>query len=375
MKKQKEQFLVLSNHPSRLDPFYTCRAIQPRMINMMANRYFFHWKIPGFLLSHVGAIPAKLYQADVGALKNFYRAVDKGRNVGIMIEGINSVNGEYMGMAAGTAKLVKKIGLPIISHRIDGAFLTNAKWRKGKVRKGKTILTSKLLISKEDLAKLSVEEVEEMLNKEFYYDDFKWSSENKIEWRGGDLATNIHYALYFCPKCKSEFRIKSHDNKIYCTDCQNGASINKHYEIAPLNEGDIVPESISMWYNLQREEVFNECGVDDNFDNSPKLEKVQLFMWNKSGRKEVLVGEGILTMDKEFLTYTPELGRDQEIKIPLKNVPAVPINYNEGFEIFYGEHYLFKFKENPLHSTKWAITIEQNFRHVHGLLAHNHFIK
>ncbi|MCL2862240.1 MAG: 1-acyl-sn-glycerol-3-phosphate acyltransferase [Firmicutes bacterium] len=376
MRKEKEQFLLLSNHPSRLDPFYTCRAIQPKMLNMFANRYFFHWCIPGYLLKQVGGIPTKLYQADVGALKNFYRSVEKGRNVGIMIEGINSVNGEYMGMAQGTAKLVKKIGLPIISHRIDGAFLTNAKWRKGEIRKGKVVLTARKLISKEDLAKLSVEEVEDLLNKEFYFDDFKWSKENNIEWKGGDLATNINYALYFCPKCKSEFEIVSHDNKIYCPKCGNGASINKDYSISPLNEDDIIPESISKWYNLQREDVFiklklmnEEVGNKGNEDckiSHQLIESVQLFMWNKSGRKEVCVGEGTLTLDKDYLSYISEKGHEVSLQIPLKNVPAVPLNYNEGIEIFHGEHYLFKFKDNPLHSTKWAIIIEQNFKLIHA---------
>jgi len=329
------------------------------MINMLGNRYFFHWRLGGFLLKNVGGIPTKLYQADVGALKNFYRAVEKGRNVGICLEGINSVNGEYMGMAQGTAKLVKKIGLPIISHRIEGSFLTNAKWRKGERRKGKIVLTVKKLITKEELEKLSVEEVENLLNKEFYYDEFAWSKENNINWTKGDLATNINHAIYLCPKCKSEFEIASHDNKIYCKACDNGAKINSDYSISPLNEGDMIPESISKWYNLQREEVFEKMKK-----TCPILitEPVHLFMWNKNGRKEIPAGEGVLSLDKDSLVYEGETGKDLKLKIPLKAVPAVPLNYNEGIEIFHGEHYMFKFKDNPIHAVKWAITIEQNFK-------------
>ena len=59
---------------------------------------------------------------------------------------------------------------------MQGSYLTNNKICADD-RLGQVYYQQKLLFSKEDLQKLSGEEIEAIINKEFHHDDYEW---NKI---------------------------------------------------------------------------------------------------------------------------------------------------------------------------------------------------
>ena len=110
----------------------------------------------------------------------------------------------------------------------------------------------KLLFSKDDVARLSVEEMDDIINEKFRIDEYAWGKENKIKWKtNGRICHRLEDLCYKCPKCGSEFTMKGEGDKIYCTKCGNGATMDDYYEFHPF-EGSVIPESPLVWSENQR---------------------------------------------------------------------------------------------------------------------------
>jgi len=352
----KTPFLVLANHPSRRDPFYVAISMLPHRLTPLANRHFFHKRITGFLMKKMGAIPKRVYQSDTYALKEMLRAAKAGWPLMISPEGMNSYSGESMGIMPSIVKLVKHLKLPVVGVKIEGGFLTLAKWRQTeKPRIGRVDITVKQLFQSNDLSAMSDNEILEHISKELYYDDFEWSSQNQIEWRGGNLARNVEHAIYLCPRCESEFAIKTHGDTIECGNCGNGAVINKYYEIVPFDETCVIPKSISKWYNLQRDNLRNSI-QDDDF---ALQDNVKLVMFNKKGYKEKVVGEGILTLTNKTLTYRHTKGESITLDIACTDLQGVVLKYNKGIYLYHQDTYYCFHLDKGNTSVKWAIAAEQ----------------
>jgi 1-acyl-sn-glycerol-3-phosphate acyltransferase len=350
-------FLVFCNHPTRQDYVYFCIAMLPHRLHVVVNRYFFHDKLLGPLLARAGAIPKKLYQSDFFAMREILKVLKDGRPIGLTPEGINSVNGESMGIIPATSKLVKHLKVPVIGIVINGAFLTRAKWRqKEPPRVSRVEITVKEMLTKEQVEQLDSDAILRVLEKGLYYDDFAWAEENKVEYKPGDLASKVDYAIFKCPRCKSEFNIKAEGDRLECAECGNGANINKYYQLEPFDDACVIPKSIGKWYDYQREVLFEET-AQDGF----KMRSEVVLKMLKKG-KEVPVGEGKLTLTRSGLLYESVSGKEARLVIPRMQLPAVALNYNDSIELYFDEiFYLFAMKESVT-AVKWAIAIEQIYK-------------
>jgi hypothetical protein len=77
-----------------------------------------------------------------------------------MPEGRLSSNGTKGIMPDGIHKLVKKLEVPLVLVKINGAFLTGGKWITSR-RRGRIEVTASVLLSKEEVIALSAEEIHE----------------------------------------------------------------------------------------------------------------------------------------------------------------------------------------------------------------------
>lgn len=69
--------------------------------------------------------------------------------------------------------------------------------------------TFKQIVSREELADITPEEIDRRIREAFTYDEYAWQLENKIEIKSKYRAHNIHKILYQCPCCKKEFTMDS----------------------------------------------------------------------------------------------------------------------------------------------------------------------
>ena len=107
----------------------------------------------------------------------------------------------------------------------------------------------------EQIEKMSVDEINEVLNREFEYDDFKWQLENKGEVNEPNRADGLHRVLYKCPICGEEHSMTSSGSKLKCTHCNTEWEMNKYGQlISDKKTFTHIPD----WYEWERECVRKE---------------------------------------------------------------------------------------------------------------------
>jgi ribosomal protein L37AE/L43A len=113
------------------------------------------------------------------------------------------------------------------------------------------------IIAKEEIKTLTVDEINERIRSAFVYDDYQYQRDNKIKITYKDRAKNLHKILYQCPTCKTEFKMKSEGNAIWCEACQERHEMDE-YGVLHSTTGDTRFPHIPDWYEWIREQVKTE---------------------------------------------------------------------------------------------------------------------
>ena len=118
---EKGPFLLVSNHQSFLDPIF-CGAPPKRHLCFLARDTLFTNWFFGPLISSVNAIPVKLGQVDVSAMKKVIDILRQGRGVCLFPEGTRTSDGKILPFKAGLGLLCRRGKAAIVPVVIDGAF-------------------------------------------------------------------------------------------------------------------------------------------------------------------------------------------------------------------------------------------------------------
>ncbi len=140
-----------------------------------------------------------------------------GRSVGSFPEARYSVTGELAYLPDSVGKLAKKLGLPVIVYVFHGHYLVNPVWGNGKKRKLPIMLERKYILTKEQLAALSTEEINEVIRKEMYYNEFEYQKQEGILIKEKYRAEGLHRILYKCPHCQMIQKLKEEWQE--CSKC------------------------------------------------------------------------------------------------------------------------------------------------------------
>ncbi len=75
------------------------------------------------------------------------------------------------------------------------------------------------VLSPEEIKEMSVEEIQEVINREFSFDDFRWQKDNGIIIDEPFRAAGLHKILYKCPHCQKEGKMESSGIHLTCPAC------------------------------------------------------------------------------------------------------------------------------------------------------------
>ncbi|MBR2337502.1 MAG: 1-acyl-sn-glycerol-3-phosphate acyltransferase [Clostridia bacterium] len=217
---------VIFNHLSRIDHVYVCGATYPRRTNMMAGYSEFYRKKFSTVFSLNRVIPKKNYSPDMLAIHAVGQVIKAGGCVTFAPEGLASDYGGNKPVVPGTSKMFKHFKVPVYLCYLEGQYLQNTKVCLDE-RLGETHATMSLLFSKEDVDRLSVEEMDDIINERFRRNEYAWNAEKKIKWQTyGRICHRLEDFCYKCPKCGKEFTMKGEGDKITCSSCGNGATMD-----------------------------------------------------------------------------------------------------------------------------------------------------
>ncbi len=357
MEGLKGPYIMLCNHNSFLDFQIATRAVFPRRSSYIVA-------VDGFinresLMRNVGCIMKRKFLSDISLVKQIKHSLVNNKNIcQIYPEARYSLVGTTSMLPESLGKLVKLMKHPVATLISHGHHLRQPFWnlRKRKI-KTKTDLTQ--IITKEEIANLSIEEINIRIKKAFQYNDYEYQEKESIRIKESFRAENLHKPLYMCPHCKTEFKMKSKGNKIWCGHC------NEEYEMDELGKlkntkGNTIFSHIPDWFEWQREQVKQEIiegkyyvDLEVNIDLLP----------NGSGFYRI--GKGRLIHNKDGYKLT---GENLNISKPVISSFGVHIEYDyfgrgDGISFSTNEDTFYMYPINQEYSvTKFHFATEELYK-------------
>ena len=253
--EKKEPVLILMNHSSFIDLEIAQDVFYPRPMNIVCTNDGFIGK--NWLMRQIGCIPTPKFVSDPTLVRKMARAIKKKSSILMFPEAGYSFDGTMTVFPFSVAKLVKFLKVPVITCITDGAYLRQPLYNELRKRKIKVSAEVKYLISKEELASLTEQEIFNKILKEFSFDNFKSQQDKNIIIDDKERAVGLNRVLYKCPHCNFEAGLITKDDKIICPECGIEYTLTPNGYLKCLN-GESKFNHIPDWYKWQREEVKNE---------------------------------------------------------------------------------------------------------------------
>lgn len=295
--------VMIANHASRVDYQFTAPPCWPKKLNYVVGYNEFFRFPTSLLLPLMQVIPKKNFTPDAHALRQILRVRDMGGNICFMPEGMSSITGMAQPVIPGGAKLLKKLGVPVYYSKISGAYLTYTKHCLDQ-RKGRIDVVVDRMFSPEQLKSLSVEEIEDTMNRLLAHDDYMWNREARVRFDGkGQMAKKLDTLLYLCPKCGALYEMDCEGNTMSCRRCGNSVELDETYQLHPVGES-VCPELVTDWTILERQHAAEEVRRED-FRHSGHV-RVGVLPEHKPLKGDatsLIRGEGTLTLDRDGLHF------------------------------------------------------------------------
>ena len=348
--KKKGPYIFISNHASRLDYIFTGIPMLPARLNYVAGYNEFYRSHLAGVFGLLRVIPKKNFTPDHYALKEISRVLKNDGKIIIFPEGMNSISGANQPVAIGTGKFLKHYKVPVYYSVIKGGYLTSPKYNL-RDRCGRVEVEIDRLFTPEQLETLTAEEIEDIVNKAIYHDDYAWNKEKGYRYDIGENgAENLETLLFWCPKCGKQHTMQGTGNVFACKECGNGFTLQDTYEMKPLNDQCVLPETQTAWFNQQREVIKAEVQAAD-FALSARVRLGALPKQGKLKNQATsnIVGEGMLTLDRTGLTYQGSRDNaEYAFHIDSKNLPTYGMctDISRFYTFYQGEFLEFYPEEN-----------------------------
>jgi len=367
-RKEKGPYIVVSNHASRVDYLYTGLPFLPHRLNYVAGYNEFFRSHLALVFRLLQVIPKKNFVPDLYCMREIRRILKSGGRICIFPEGMSSISGANQPVALGSAKFLKSCRVPVFVSRIAGGYLTNTKYCLDE-RRGKVDVTVDLLFTAEQLEQLSVEEITEKLHEAIKHDDYAWNKKARVAFDGhGEMAKNLHDLLYWCPRCGGEHTMRGEGDTIVCSACGNGARLNEYYDLLPLDDTCVIPETPRVWFDRERANAARAV-KDPDF---VLREHVRLGMLPKYKHltKEAtseIVGEGELTLDHTGICYRGSCNGEQvELRQDILKLPTYGMCTDVSRIYTFIDDQFCEFYPATPSVGKWLHCTEEMHRHMGG---------
>lgn len=315
--KLEPPYLVFSNHNGDLDPALVALSF-PQQMYFVASEHVYRAGFASKILRFVfEPIAKRKGTADAVTVMKSIRALREGKNVCIFPEGQKSFNGITGEINIATGKLVKASKASLVTYKLEGGYFTTPRWGKG-IRKGKMHGSIVNIYNKEDLEKLSPEEITDLVKKDLYEDAYQKQSQNPIAYKGKNLAEGIEHALCICPECKQIDTLFSKKNSVFCKNCDFTTSI----DIYGYFDESCKFKTVLQWDEFQQEEL-------KKLIQEKSSEKSEFIFSNdevtlktvKAEHQEEIIGTGKFSMfTDKFIFNSVKDEKENSLEIPQKNI-------------------------------------------------------
>ncbi len=244
--------LVMGNHDSNWDPLFLGLAF-PRQMYFVASEHIFRWGIVSWILKTLLAPISRMKGTTAGdTAMTIIRRLKKGCNVAMFANGSRSFNGISEDILPSTGKLARVSGATLITYRLDGGYFTEPRWNFSGIRRGRISGRVMNVYTPDVLKKMSVDEINEAINRDLYVDAYAVQREQMIPFRGSRPAESLESVLCLCPKCGAIGHMHSKGDRFRCDSCGYDVRYN---EFGFFEAPDLVYDSVTDWDRFQSERL------------------------------------------------------------------------------------------------------------------------
>jgi hypothetical protein len=259
------------------------------------------------------------------------RAKNENAVIVIFPEGRLSCYGNTLPITEGTAELIKKLGINLYSWKAEGAYLSFPKWRdKGEDRYGKIHSSVKLLLTAEEVAEKSIDEIKRITADAIKNDDELAMA--GVEYKCDTIAKGADKILFKCPACMKEGGITTDANHIRC-ECGLDVTLDNFYRLhgAPF-------ERVNEWFEWQQNSLDTENGHIES--------KIRLGCCGADGFMDEYAGEGEAYIDKDTFRLQGVMhGEPIEFSVSPEKICAFPISPGKHFDVYHSGKLIYVYPE------------------------------
>ena len=346
VKDIKGPAIVVATHTSNVDHILSAITLYPVRPTYIVSEHFMRNKKTAMLLKLAHVITKKMFTPDVSTIINVMRAKKENAVIVIFAEGRLSCFGRTLPIAEGTAELIKKLGVNLYSWKAEGAYLSIPKWsEKGGERRGKIKSSVKFLLTAEEIAERSIDEIKEITANAIYNDDELAMA--GVEYKCEDMTRGVDKILFKCPKCLREGTITAGENHIRC-ECGLDATLDSFYKLhdAPF-------ESVNQWFEWQQNSIDTET--------ESLSTKARLGTPGEDGFMDPNAGEGEIYMDKNEFRLSGTLhGEKIEFSTAPEKIHAFPVSPGDHFDVYHGGKLIYVYTQPDLRAcVKWVCFLDK----------------
>ena len=335
LRRLRPPYLILPNHTSVWDPFIVNKFV-PGVIHYVVSDANFRSRLVEFGLGLVGSIPKTKVMSDLDTVKNIMKVKEAGGIVGIFPEGQNTWDGHTLPMYFSTAKLAKLLRVPVVTARIQGAFLSKPRWSK-KRRRGTVLIDYRLAFTPEELRNAPVGEIDAKIAEHLEHDEYEFNREHRFTYVGPDRAEYTEIALFACPQCHSFDTLHSQGNVLKCMSCGYAVRYDLYGFFRPVS-GALRFETMRDWNLWQIEELHSRLEDYVNAVSVAPLfveERVKVETGYKSLPLEPLC-VGRIELHPDRVELLPENGAREAF--PIRDIVGMNVQNNERLEFYVADN-------------------------------------
>ena len=296
--KKDEPCLILMNHSSFIDLEIVASVLFPRKFNIVATTDSF-MGIMKWLMRLIGCIPTRKFVTDTKLIRDMLYCVNDLKSSVVMFpEASYSFDGTATPLPDSIGRFVKMLGVPVVMIRTYGAFARQPLYNCLRKRKVNVSADIKYLLSAEQVAVRGADDINEIINQEFAFDNFAWQQENEICIKDEERAEGLNRVLYKCPHCMAESKMVGKGVTLTCEQCGKQYELTEYGYLKAKN-GETKFDHVPDWYQWERECVRKEI-VDGTYQLNVKVDICMMVDMKQIYR----VGEGVLSHTNEGFHLT-----------------------------------------------------------------------